>query len=208
MLYNSYKDVPKTKWHWPNFSPREMASKGDGSLLIYEPALDRLQALRTGLGVPLLITSAYRDPEHNKRVGGAKNSYHLKGMAFDVRMDNLDPQMFEVAAREAGFTGFGYYPRQGFMHIDIGPPRVWGTPFPRSMTNLPSEPPERQSRVQSRTLQASAADIMAKVAAGGTVLATMSGEAQLVVLGLLGVGVLLTIWIARERLKAWAEGWR
>ena len=29
------------------------------------------------------ITSTYRSPAHNKRVGGVPNSYHLKGLARD-----------------------------------------------------------------------------------------------------------------------------
>ena len=37
---------------------------------------------------------------------------------------------FEAAARAVGFLSFGYYPRSGFMHIDLGPARSWGDPFP------------------------------------------------------------------------------
>lgn len=29
------------------------------------------------------VTSTYRSPAHNKRVGGVPNSYHLKGLARD-----------------------------------------------------------------------------------------------------------------------------
>jgi uncharacterized protein YcbK (DUF882 family) len=118
-----------SQWRWPNFSPREMASKREGELLIHPDSMDKLQALRSALGVPLVITSAYRSAAHNKAVGGAKNSQHRLGRAFDVMMANHDPAAFEKAARKVGFTGFGYYPKQGFMHIDTGPARTWGTPF-------------------------------------------------------------------------------
>ncbi|WP_334061725.1 YcbK family protein [Limimaricola cinnabarinus] len=133
-------------WQWPNFSPAEVASKGDGSLLIDVDAMTRLQRLRTRLGKPMIVTSAYRDPEHNRRVGGAKSSYHMKGMAFDIRVDNHDPEEFEAAARAEGFSGFGYYPDQGFMHIDTGPSRSWGRPFPKRNTRFAPEPEPKRAK--------------------------------------------------------------
>jgi zinc D-Ala-D-Ala carboxypeptidase len=38
--------------------------------------------------------------------------------------------VFESAARAAGFTGFGFYQRVGFMHVDTGPERSWGKRWP------------------------------------------------------------------------------
>lgn len=131
-VYASWKDFPKEQWRWPNFSPQELASKREGELLVDEASLDKLQALREAMGKPLLITSAYRSAAHNKAVGGATNSQHRLGKAFDVMMTNQDPAAFERAARKAGFTGFGHYPKSGFMHIDTGPARHWndGKDFP------------------------------------------------------------------------------
>lgn len=124
-LYRSWRDFPMSEWRWPNFSPQEVASKGEGELLIDEASMDKLQALRTALGKPLLITSAYRSAKHNTRVGGAARSQHRLGKAFDVVMTNHDPAHFESAARAVGFTGFGHYPKSNFMHIDTGPARRW-----------------------------------------------------------------------------------
>jgi hypothetical protein len=157
MIYAHYNDVPKEVWRWSSFSPREIACKGTGSVRINEAALDKLQALRDRLGKPLILTSAYRSPEHNRRVGGAKNSQHMRGIAFDVRMDNHDPHEFEAAARAVGFTGFGYYPKSGFMHIDIGPARSWGKPWPMTVTTWPEEPPRQPESVrEDRQVQAAA----------------------------------------------------
>ena len=154
--YAHFRDVPADKWHWASFSAREIASKSDGEIVINDEALDKLQALRDLLGKPLILTSAYRSPAHNRRVGGAKNSQHMGGNAFDVRMDNHDPHEFEAAARQVGFTGFGYYPKSGFMHIDTGPKRSWGNPWPRSATGWPTEPP-RQAETLSQDTEAKAA---------------------------------------------------
>jgi zinc D-Ala-D-Ala carboxypeptidase len=206
--YQSWRDVPESAWRWKNFSPRELACKGTGSLLVDPTALDRLQALRDRLGVPLLVTSAYRSPEHNRKVGGAKDSFHLKGCAFDIRMENHDPHAFEMAAREEGFRGFGYYPKQGFMHIDLGPGRVWGVPFPRSATGLLPEVPARESVSQSKTVQAAAVQIASGAGAATTAVSALDGTAQIVLLGLAGVIVLAGLFVFRERLRAWAEGWR
>ncbi len=63
-------------------------------------------------------------------VGGAPASKHMQGTAFDIAMANHDPVAFAEAARAVGFLGFGTYPRSGFMHIDLGPARSWGDPFP------------------------------------------------------------------------------
>lgn len=146
--YEHFTDVPAAGWRWASFSPRELACKGTGKLLVNEDALDKLQALRDRLRKPLILTSAYRSPEHNRRVSGAKASKHLEGIAFDVRMDNHDPWEFENAARAVGFTGFGFYPKSGFMHIDTGPAREWGTRWPDTPTAWPSEPPRQPETIR------------------------------------------------------------
>lgn len=206
--YQNWRDVPPHRWRWKNFSPREIACKGTGQLYVDETALDKLQELRDKLDIPLIVVSAYRSPEHNKKVGGAKDSYHMKGCAFDINMSNQDPDVFEIAAREVGFRGFGYYAKQGFMHIDLGPQRTWGTRFPRSATRVAAEPEKRESVTESRIVQATVVDVAAKAGAGVTALSTLEGNVQLAVIGLLGIAVIASLIIFRERLKAWADGWR
>lgn len=153
-LYSSWKRFPMSEWRWPNFSPQEIASKGEGELLIDEASMDKLQALRTALGKPLIITSAYRSAAHNARVKGAKNSQHRLGKAFDVIMTNQDPAAFERAARAAGFTGFGHYPKSGFMHIDTGPARRWndGSDFPTATASKSAPTPSFQQEPKRETL--------------------------------------------------------
>lgn len=124
-VYKHYSAFPIKHWRWPNFTPAEVACR-DGSLMVNEDAMDKLQALRDLLGFPLIVLSAYRSPEHNANIGGVVNSHHTKACAFDVLMFGIDPVSFEKAARQVGFTGFGFYPEVPFMHIDIGRPRFWG----------------------------------------------------------------------------------
>jgi hypothetical protein len=77
------------------------------------------------------------------------------------------------------------------------------TPDAEEMARAP-----RTSLAQSKTLQASTLDIATKAGAGVTALAALDGNAQYIVLGFLGVSVLFTLWIMRERLQKWAEGVR
>ena len=112
-FHRHWRDVPESTWRWPNFSPAEIACRGTGKLLVNEPALDKLQAMRDRPGKPLSVRSAYRSPEHNRAVGGATRSKHRDGAAFDIAVANRDPVAFEAEAREVGFLGFGFYPRSG-----------------------------------------------------------------------------------------------
>jgi hypothetical protein len=167
-FYAHWRDVPAAAWRWPNFSPAEIACRGTGKLLVNEAALDALQALRKRLGKPLIILSGYRSPEHNRAVGGAKASKHMEGIAFDVAMANHDPEAFEAAARATGFKGFGFYPRSGFIHIDLGPARSWGERFPKRATAFAAEtPPAREVLAESRTLKGGGAAGVATVGAAG-----------------------------------------
>lgn len=41
-----------------------------------------------GIEQPIIINSGYRSLEVNTAVGGAQNSYHMKGMSADIRLVN------------------------------------------------------------------------------------------------------------------------
>jgi len=78
----------------------------------------RLQGIRDLLGRPILINSGYRTPEHNRAVGGAKNSYHLKGMAADIIIPGIPA--LEVQRHLSNWSGgMGCY--EHFTHLDIRP---------------------------------------------------------------------------------------
>ena len=79
---------------------------------------------------PIYVVSGYRSQktnnlllERNKDV--AKNSYHTKGQAVDIRLPGLKTSVLRRAAYELKMGGIGYYPQRGFVHIDVGPVRYW-----------------------------------------------------------------------------------
>ncbi|MCF4167552.1 D-Ala-D-Ala carboxypeptidase family metallohydrolase [Zavarzinia compransoris] len=186
MTYKHWRDMPERSWRWKDFSPAEIACRGSGSLRINEEALDKLQALRDRLGKPLIVRSAYRSPAHNRAVGGAPRSKHMDGTAFDIAMANHDPVAFEAAARAVGFLGFGYYPRSGFMHIDLGPARQWGERFPVRATAFAAETaPVREVLADSRTMKGSGAAGVATLGAAGVEVAqNVLAETQTAILPL------------------------
>ena len=47
--------------------------------------MERLDEIREKYGKPIIITSGYRCSELNKKVGGKSNSFHLKGLAADLK---------------------------------------------------------------------------------------------------------------------------
>jgi hypothetical protein len=94
--------VPESTWRWPYFSPAEIACRGTGKLLINEPALDKLQALRDRLGKPLIVRSAYRSPNTTAPSAAQRGRSTSMGAAFGIAMANHDPVAFEAAARTLG----------------------------------------------------------------------------------------------------------
>lgn len=77
------------------------------------------------------IISGYRSPQTNRMLaeasgGVAKNSYHLRGMAIDIRMDGTALPDLHKTALGMNRGGVGYYPDSQFVHLDVGPVRRWG----------------------------------------------------------------------------------
>lgn len=50
------------------------------------------------------VTSTYRSPQHNRRVGGVRNSFHLSGRAIDIaRRPGVSHSQLAAAYRNAGY---------------------------------------------------------------------------------------------------------
>lgn len=122
MLYSHFSLAPWNSSRWPNFTPREFACSHCGEFFYEESVFDKAQHLRQALQDPVRINSAHRCDIHNALVGGAPLSQH-KRIALDVSLHGHDRDLVRQCAKEAGFTGFGFY--QTFIHLDTGPRRFW-----------------------------------------------------------------------------------
>jgi len=83
--------------------------------------LARLDHLRRVINRPVYINSGYRCKEENYQVGGAPGSYHLLGMAADIRVKDYSLSDLLIYAQEMGFKGIGFYEEQNYLHLDIRP---------------------------------------------------------------------------------------
>jgi uncharacterized protein YcbK (DUF882 family) len=76
------------------------------------------------------VISGYRSPATNAMLasrsdGVAKNSFHLEGMAIDLRLRKGRLEDLRSAALSLNGGGVGYYPKSDFVHMDTGPIRTW-----------------------------------------------------------------------------------
>lgn len=125
-LYGLFKEVePMTNdWPYSNFTKAEVSCKCGCGKLPTHKLMEGLQTFRKEVGVPVILNSVSRCEKHNRSVGGAKDSYHVKGLAGDVRITtSLTRERIHAAAKKVGFLGIGDYP--SFVHIDLGPKRYW-----------------------------------------------------------------------------------
>lgn len=103
------------KW----FRVKEFACK-DGSPVVFvdEYLVTILDILRNEIRKPVIITSGYRTPTRNKEAGGAKYSYHMRGMAADIRVNGITPKelakkLDAIVPNECGIIVYN-----SWVHID------------------------------------------------------------------------------------------
>ena len=104
-----------------------------GEVHMIDPELlDLLYRLRLAMDYdgPISVISGYRCPATNAMLAArsnqvAKNSYHLRGMAIDIRLPGRQLAALRDGARALARGGVGYYPNSDFVHVDTGPVRAW-----------------------------------------------------------------------------------
>lgn len=110
----------------PDFKVRELRCRdGTDTVMVDETLTVVLQCIREHFGKPVTITSGYRTPAHNAKVGGAKSSQHLLGRAADIQVAGTSVE--DVAAYTESLMpdwgGVGRYPVKagratGWIHVD------------------------------------------------------------------------------------------
>lgn len=89
---------------------------------------------RYGIDHPLEILSGFRTARSNSRlieqgVPAARQSLHIRGMAADVRIANLNAEVLGGLVRSFRQGGVGFYyragPKGGWIHADTGLQRTW-----------------------------------------------------------------------------------
>lgn len=79
---------------------------------------------------PIHVISGFRSPKTNAMLRSrssavARNSFHMRGMAMDIRVPGFDTRAVHYLAKRLQVGGVGYYPDSDFVHMDVGPVRYW-----------------------------------------------------------------------------------
>lgn len=102
-----------------HFTLREFEDSTTHQVMLDPRLVEKLEALRALVGVPIKVTSGYRTPEHNREVGGAHDSQHELGKAADITWTGIEMTRASALASQVGFTGIGTYPKDGHIHVDV-----------------------------------------------------------------------------------------
>lgn len=107
-----------------HFHNGEFACKCCGKVKVDSRLVAMLERLRAELGDDkIVITSGYRCPKHNKKVGGVvkskknKGSQHLYGKAADIKARHYAPAEVGHFARMLGFGYVQVY--RSWVHVDV-----------------------------------------------------------------------------------------
>jgi uncharacterized protein YcbK (DUF882 family) len=94
--------------------------------------IDLLARLRQKVGFvrPIQVNSGYRSPKTNAAARRrnrhvARNSLHMEGKAVDISVPGFNLAKLRRAAIDLQAGGVGTYPDAHFLHLDVGPVRVW-----------------------------------------------------------------------------------
>ena len=104
-----------------------LKQRPDVNTSCFKPGLVRiLKAIERHYGKPVIVTSGYRSPEHNRRVRGARKSAHMDCAAADIQVAGVSRwELARFARSLPGRGGVGTYCHTASVHVDVGAERDW-----------------------------------------------------------------------------------
>ncbi|MAY63138.1 MAG: hypothetical protein CML29_13080 [Rhizobiales bacterium] len=92
-----------------------------------KPQLVRtLKAIERHYGKPVVVTSGFRSPKHNRKIGGARSSRHTTCEAADIQISGISKWDLAAYVRSLpGRGGVGTYCHTRSVHVDVGTKRDW-----------------------------------------------------------------------------------
>lgn len=122
--------MSEVQWgKYPNFRKEEFNCKcGCGENRMRPEFMDRLQALRSAYGKPMIITSGYRCAKHPVEAAKVMPGMHSTGLAADIGVSGSEAVQVLRLAFDAGFRGVGVQQKGNgrFLHVDLREnPTVW-----------------------------------------------------------------------------------
>jgi uncharacterized protein YcbK (DUF882 family) len=105
----------------PHFNLSEFSCPCCNLVMLHPKLLVKLIELRKILERPVYITSGYRCPRYNQKIGGVVNSYHCIGLAADIKVKDINLIELLDYAEEIDFNGIGFYEKKNFLHLDVRP---------------------------------------------------------------------------------------
>lgn len=76
------------------------------------------------------VISGFRSPDYNRELkesghNVANESFHTKGMAMDIHIDEINEKEVRDYLQSLKLGGVGYYGAKLMVHMDFGPVRTW-----------------------------------------------------------------------------------
>lgn len=145
----TFADTVSRVFMTPNFTYEELTCTNTGlpndppprshTIACLKAVARILQQVRDTFGKPIYINSGYRSPLVNAKVGGVRNSFHVKGCAVDIATRQYDVK--ELATLEGLFSHWRpieFIKYDTFWHLafDIsklgtdGDPKTWQQEYP------------------------------------------------------------------------------
>jgi uncharacterized protein YcbK (DUF882 family) len=116
-------DRPSKNFTWNEFASKDGAEMPAAVKTNIKKLAQNLEVIRSYFNLPIKINSGWRSEAHNAKIGGVKNSAHVKGNAADIVIKGKTAAEVQngiellIKAGKISEGGVGKYPN--FTHYDI-----------------------------------------------------------------------------------------